>query len=78
MLKRINSTKENVEIMLGTVVETDSQDFFVSASLGAIKIANKTYFAISALSPLFKAMAGKNVGETFALRDKQYKIRNIY
>ena len=78
ILKRINSTKENGEIMLGTVVETDNQDFFVSASLGAIQVANKTYFAISAMSPLFKAMAGKNIGESFALRDKQYKIKNIY
>ncbi|MFC5270012.1 hypothetical protein [Adhaeribacter terreus] len=78
VLKRINSMKENSEIMLGTVVETDTQDFFVSASLGAIKVADKTYFAISAMSPLFKAMAGKNKGESFAMRDKQYTIKNIY
>lgn len=78
ILKRINSTKENSEIMLGTVVETDLQDFFISVSLGAIKVNDKTYFAVSAMSPLFKAMAGKGKGETFAMRDKKYKIKDIF
>ena len=78
ILKRINSMKENSEIMLGSIVETDLQDFFVSISLGAIKVNDKTYFAISAMSPLFKAMAGKGKGDSFGLRDKQYKIKNIY
>src|SRR6478735_6879143 len=78
ILKRINAVKENSEIMLGAIVETDTQDFFVSASLGMIKVNDKNYFAISAMSPLFKEMAGKNKGETFALRDKKYKIKNIY
>jgi len=77
-LKRINAMKENPDIMLGSVVETDTQDFFVSASLGAIKVADKTYFAISALSPLFKAMAGKAKGESFSMRERNYKIKNIY
>ena len=78
ILKRINVMKENPEIMLGSIVETDTQDFFVSASLGMINVNDKNYFAISAMSPLFKEMAGKAKGDTFALRDKKYKIKNIY
>ena len=78
ILKRINVMKENPEIMLGSIVETDTQDFFVSASLGMIKVNDKNYFAISAMSPLFKEMAGKGKGDSFALRDKKYKIKNIY
>lgn len=78
ILKRIVTTKENSEIMLGSIVETDLQDFFVSISLGAIQADKKTYFAISAMSPLFKAMAGKSKGDTFSLRDKTYTIKNIY
>ncbi|HSI91402.1 MAG TPA: hypothetical protein VK927_09825 [Adhaeribacter sp.] len=78
VLKRINAMKENADIMLGTVVETDAQDFFVSSSIGPITLEKKTYFAISAMSPLFKAMAGKSKGETFTMRDKQYKIKNIF
>ena len=78
ILKRINVMKENSEIMLGSIVETDTQDFFVSASLGMIKVNDKNYFAISAMSPLFKEMSGKGKGDAFALRDKKYKIKNIY
>ncbi len=78
ILKRINVMKANPEIMLGSVVETDSQDFFVSASLGMIKVNDKNYFAVSAMSPLYKEMAGKSKGDTFTMRDKTYKIKNIY
>ena len=78
ILKRVNIAKENNEIMLGSIVETDTQDFFIAISLGALKLDKKTYFAISPMSPLFKAMVGKSKGDTFAMRDKNYKIKNIY
>jgi hypothetical protein len=78
ILKRVNIAKENPEIMLGSLVETNLQDFFISISLGALTLKDKTYFAISPMSPLFKAMTGKSKGEKFALRDKEYQIKNVY
>lgn len=78
ILRRVNVGKENSEIMLGSVVETNLQDFFISTSLGALKLNEKTYYAISPMSPLFKAMNGKAKGERFALRDKEYEIKNVY
>ncbi|MDX5443132.1 MAG: hypothetical protein LPJ89_05040, partial [Hymenobacteraceae bacterium] len=58
-LKRIDLTKEYKEAMLGALVETEQHKYFISVSLGEVKVDGKSYFAISTLSPLFKAMAEK-------------------
>lgn len=78
VLKRVVATKENKNIMLGSVIYTNLQKFFISVSLGEITVEGEKYFAISAMSPLFKAMTGKNEGEEFAFRDKKYIIESIF
>jgi hypothetical protein len=84
ILKRINATKENKIIMqnkiimLGSVIITNLQKFFISVSLGEITVDGEKYFAISAMSPLFKAMVDKKEGETFSFRDKHYIIESIF
>ena len=78
ILKRINATKENKNIMLGSVIITNTQKFFISVSLGEITVAGDKYFAISAMSPLFKAMVNKNVGEDFSFRNTNYRIEAIF
>jgi hypothetical protein len=47
-------------------------------SLGEITVEGQKYFAISAMSPLFKAMVDKNEGQEFAFRDKQFVIESIF
>lgn len=78
ILKRINATKENKNIMLGSVIITNTQKFFISVSLGEIQVEGEKFFAISAMSPLFKAMVNKEEGETFTFRDITYKIESIF
>ena len=78
ILKRINATKENKNIMLGSVIITNTQKFFISVSLGEINVEGEKYFAISAMSPLFKAMVNKNVGEDFSFRNNTYHIEAIF
>jgi len=64
--------------MLGSVVITNTQKFFISVSLGEITVEGEKYFAISAMSPLFKAMVDKNVGEEFSFRSNNYRIEAIF
>lgn len=78
LLRRINATKVNNEVSLGAVVYTELQNYFIGVSLGEIKLNGESYFAISGLSPLFKAMAGKTTGEEFTFRDKTYKILQVF
>ncbi|WP_299821440.1 hypothetical protein [uncultured Pontibacter sp.] len=77
LLRRINATKSNHDVSLGAVVHTELQNYFIGVSLGEIKIDGESYFAISGMSPIFKAMAGKTAGETFNFRERDYKILQI-
>jgi transcription elongation GreA/GreB family factor len=78
VLRRINATKMNNEISMGAVVMTELQNYFIGVSLGEIKIDGESFYAISGMSPLYKAMAGKTTGDTFEFRDKTYKILQVY
>jgi len=78
LLRRINATKQNNEVSLGAVVLTELQNYFIGVSLGEIKLEGESYYAISGMSPIFKAMAGKTTGDSFEFRGKHYKILQIY
>ncbi len=78
VLRNINATKTNKEVSLGAVVQTELQNYFIGVSLGEIKLEEESYFAISGMSPLYKAMAGKTAGEEFSFRDKIYRIQQVY
>lgn len=77
VLKRINATKETKEVAFGAVVHTNLQNYFIGVSLGQIEVDGESFFAISGMSPVFKAMAGKMEGETFEFRDQKYKIEHV-
>ena len=77
-LRKIDVTKEGGTIALGSVVVTDTQNFFISISLGEITVDGKKYFAISTSTPLYKEMAGKKKGDVFKFRDKKYRIVKVY
>lgn len=62
----------------GAIVKTEKGLFFISVSLGEIKIDNQKIICISPESPLAKAMNGKQEGELFSLNNVSQKILNIF
>ena len=78
VLRRINATKESKEVAFGAVVQTSLQNYFIGVSIGQIELDGETYYAISGMSPVFKAMAGKTAGETFEFRGQEYKIEQVF
>ncbi len=77
ILKKIDPEKTSDLPALGAIVITDSQKFFVSASLGQVSLNGENYIAISSQSPMFKAMAGKKAGDKFTFRDNIFSIQEI-
>ncbi|TGE04271.1 hypothetical protein [Hymenobacter fodinae] len=78
VLRRVPEAKSSPnQPGLGSVVVTDSQRFYVSLSLGEIKVEGQPYFALSAFSPLYQAMAQVHSGDTFTFRGKSYQIKEI-
>lgn len=62
----------------GAVVKTDKGLFFISISLGEIKIEGEKIICISPESPLAKAMNGKQKNEVFSINNINQKIENIW
>ena len=61
----------------GAIVKTEKGLFFISVSLGEIKIDSEKIICISPESPLAKAMNGKQKGEGFSLNNMSQKIVEI-
>jgi hypothetical protein len=81
ILSRISTQKINSSVDLGAVVITDAnQKFFISISLGQLKIEDKlsAYFAISTAAPIYEFMSGKKKGESFEFRGKMIKIIDLF
>ena len=70
--------KPNDKAEKGAIVKTEKGLFFISVSLGEIKIDNQKIICISPESPLAKAMNGKIENEVFSINNINQKIENIW
>jgi transcription elongation GreA/GreB family factor len=77
ILNRIDASIQSDTIALGSVVETNHGNFFVSISAGKIEIDDSIYFAISLQSPIGNQLKGKRHSDTFTFNSKTYKITNV-
>ncbi len=68
----------HTEITLGSVVETDKQTFYVSASIERYKADGREIFGLSTHTPVYSAMKGLEKGDEFTFRNTTYKILDVY
>ena len=78
LLQKVNVQEEHPVAEFGSVIVTEAQKLFVSISLGQIKVGNDAYFAISPSAPIYKALVGKKIGETFEFREKKTKVLDVF
>lgn len=76
-LKLINPRIQSSSIVLGSIVETNSMNFFIAVSLGKIIIDTSDYFAISLASPIGQLLQQKTTGGKFEFNGHRYEILNI-
>lgn len=62
----------------GSVVKTDKEIFFVSASIERFQADGQSLFGLSVLSPLYLAMKGKKVGDVFSYGKLSYRILDVF
>ncbi len=68
----------------GAIVITDRQGFFMSAGIGRFLVpfggaaTAETFFAISAQTPVYMALKGKRMGDTFTINGVTQTIREIF
>lgn len=77
VLERAKGIKSGKKVGFGALVITNLQSFFVAASIGEFKFDEHDFFIISAQTPIFKAMEGKEAGDTFEFRGRRYTITDV-
>ncbi len=78
VLQKINANNINKVAEFGSIIVTDSCRFFISISAGKINVDGQTYYAISPMVPLFKAMDGLKKGDTFEFNGNRQVIKDIF
>ena len=65
------------KVRSGSLVITNNGNFYISISAGQLQLEGKTFFAISAASPIGKLLLGKAIGEQFSFNGKTYFIEQV-
>ncbi|NTW32258.1 MAG: hypothetical protein HGB12_06495, partial [Bacteroidetes bacterium] len=76
-LEKIDLKKEMTRVGFGSLVITNEQKIFVSIGLGKVIIDNESFYAVSIMVPLSKALEGKQKGETVILNGKKIEIIEV-
>ena len=77
MLLSLADVNETTKVRSGSLVITNNGSFYISISAGQLQLEGKTYFAVSAASPIGKLLIGKTIGEKFDFNGKAYLIEHI-
>ena len=64
-------------VALGSLVKTTAGFFFIAVSAGVVALEGEKVIAISAATPIGKALLGKEVKQTFLFQGKNRKIEEI-
>lgn len=65
VLAKIDSTQKATIGHLGSIVETNNMAFFLSISAGKLMVVDKTYYAVSILSPIGQLLLGKKKNDEY-------------
>ena len=76
-LSRVNISKVNSTVMLGSLVETNRGTYFISISAGKIEIEKKLYFAVSISSPFAQTIKGLKKGDKAKLHGSEIEILDL-
>lgn len=76
VLKKLNTEPCN-KVQNGALVKTNKGLFYISASLGEIKIGNNKIMSVSEEAPLAKAMFGMKIDEKFNINTISQTIEEI-
>ncbi len=76
-LKLVKTNIESPSVILGSIVKTNTTNFYIAISIGKITVNNEDYFAISLSSPIGQLLKNKTVGETIEFNQNKYTIKAI-
>lgn len=76
-LQDISPKTVSEKVMLGSVVKTTTNNFFISVSAGKVDISDGSYFAISQHSPIGTLLMGKKVGDSIEFNGNKFTLTEV-
>lgn len=76
-LKSISPNTVSDKVILGSVVKTTNNNFFISVSAGKIDIEDESYFAISLYSPIGQLLMGKIKGDKVEFNGNSFTLTDV-
>lgn len=76
-LKAISPNTVSDKVILGSVVKTTNNNFFISVSAGKIEVNDASYFAISHHSPIGMLLFGKGKGHKVEFNGNSFTITEV-
>ena len=77
-LNHINPEKAYETVQPGSLAVTDRGAFFISIGAGKLTLDGADYFAVSAASPIGKALAGRKAGDIVTFNKLPYQVLGVY
>ena len=78
ILAKIDISKNSNIAHLGSIIETNTTNYFLSISAGKLIASGKDYFAVSVSSPIGKLLLGKKINERFTFNGKKITIQQVF
>lgn len=76
-LERVPAERRFDRVGFGALVHTDKGSFFLAIAMGRVKVDGVECAVVSLASPIGQALAGKGIGDTFAVNGVSYHVRSI-
>ena len=77
IVQKINPSKSNSKIHLGSLVQTDKGWFYISVGLGSLTFKEHVIFAINPEAPVAKALIAKEKGDSIHLNGVESEIIQV-
>ncbi|MAW65315.1 MAG: hypothetical protein CMD18_03875 [Flavobacteriales bacterium] len=77
LVDRINPSKKNNEIKLGSLIETNHGYIYIAIPFGKIKIAEIELMIVSYASPISNALRGKKEKDQFKFKNQKWIVNKV-
>ena len=76
-LSQIDPESEKDRVGFGSLVKTNEGSYFFSVSLGKVLMGDRSYMALSMVSPIGKALADRKAGDEVNFMGRKIRIEKI-
>ncbi len=76
-LERLNPNQKHGKIQLGSLIKTEDAFYYISISLGEIKVQETSVFCISSNAPIARSLMSLREGDQIAFMGKELFIDEI-